>query len=182
MLAFRSHVIASHCPRLFQPPRSRTKPTLPDLVCSCIGVSQSQPSTYRIALSKRKNPMMFWWGKSRWHGQSVSSPRVFRVSSAVVTHPRHFFHAPPKNHGVNCSWLTIRLPHLTVWIIHSSVKLQTTGVLNLLIAASAALAQLSTGKPLTVQCREFLQAHSVILPTVLIVVLSCGYCKARLTI
>jgi hypothetical protein len=27
-----------------------------------------------------------------------------------------------------------------------------------------------------------LQAHSVILPTVLIVVLSCGYCKARLTI
>jgi len=110
-------------PRLFQPPRSRTKPTLPDLACSCIGVSQSQPSTYRIALSKRKNPMMFWWGKSRWHGQSVSSPRVFRVSSAVVTHPRHFFHAPPKNHGVNCSWLTIRLPHLTVWIIHGSVKL-----------------------------------------------------------
>jgi hypothetical protein len=56
MLAFRSHVIASHCPRLFQPPRSRTKPTLPDLACSCIGVSQTQPLTYRIALSKSKNP------------------------------------------------------------------------------------------------------------------------------
>ena len=56
MLAFRSHVIASHCPRLFQPPRSRTKPTLPDLACSCIGVSQTQPLTYRIALSKNKNP------------------------------------------------------------------------------------------------------------------------------
>lgn len=65
-------------------------------------------------IAKKKNPMMFWWGKSRWHGQSVSSPRVFRVAPAVVTHTRHFFHAPPKNHGVNCSWLTIRLPHLTL--------------------------------------------------------------------
>ena len=55
-VALRSHVIASHCLRLFQPPRSKTKPTLPDLACSCIGVSQSQPSTYRIALSKSKNP------------------------------------------------------------------------------------------------------------------------------
>ena len=32
------------------------QPTLPALVCSCSRVSQTQPPTYRIALSKSKNP------------------------------------------------------------------------------------------------------------------------------
>ena len=56
MSAFRSQVIASHYFRLFQPPRSKDSPTFPTLVCSCYGVSQTQPPTYRIVLSKSKNP------------------------------------------------------------------------------------------------------------------------------
>jgi len=54
--ASRSHALALHFPRLFQPPRSRNSPTLPALACSCNGVSHAQPSTYRIGQSKSKNP------------------------------------------------------------------------------------------------------------------------------
>ena len=43
-------------PDYSQPPRSRNSPTLPALARSCNRVSQHQPSTYRIGLSKSKNP------------------------------------------------------------------------------------------------------------------------------
>jgi hypothetical protein len=69
-----------------------------------VGVSWVQPMqaiSYRaLTVRPKENPMMLWWGKSRWHGQSVSSPKVFKVSLVVVAHTRHFFHAPPKKHGV----------------------------------------------------------------------------------
>jgi hypothetical protein len=67
---------------------------------------------------------------------------------------------------------------------HVSANLtpQTTEVANLLIAASAALAQSSIGKLPTGLCLKVAQAQPVSLPTGLIAVLSCGHCKGRLTI
>ena len=105
-----SHVIASHCLRLFQPPRSKTKPTLPDLVCSCIGVSQSQPSTYRIALSKRKNPIrcsvVLALGES-------NNGRLKTIKSSPVVRQDH-----TEIYGVSYRFSSPDATQ-TIWIIHT---------------------------------------------------------------
>jgi len=82
-LAFRSHVIASHYLRLFQPPRSKDSPTPPALVCSCSRVSQTQPSTAPHCVVQKQKPRKMLCGLGSWREQQQGDWKVSKDSLAV---------------------------------------------------------------------------------------------------
>lgn len=112
--AHRSHVIASHYLRLFQPPRSKDSPTLPDLVCSCFRLSHVQPPTCRIEQSKKQNPARC----------SVVLALGVSNNKTIETKVKRLVCCTTRPHSTLRGFLSFNalMPLKTVWILHKTLS------------------------------------------------------------